>query len=249
MRLGSLFSGIGGFELGAKKCGIKTLWNCEIDSFNRRILKESFPDTIQYEDINKMQHPAYVDIISGGFPCQDISRAKYKRKGIKGERSRLWSEFYRIIKEVKPKYVIIENSIELRKQGLEFVLRDLAESGYNAEWKNFYAASFGLPTLRERIILVAYSTKVRYAGSGIEYQTIFNSEACSKQEATAPPLHIKAIGHSYLSIPEHLRLDTGIPQGLDKREIGAYGNAISPLLAEYIFNSILKYESFPGSSL
>lgn len=80
---GSLFSGIGGFELGAQMCDIKTLWSCEIESFQRKILKQHFPNTYQYEDIRSIENPGYVDIVSGGFPCQDISVAG-KGVGIRG---------------------------------------------------------------------------------------------------------------------------------------------------------------------
>ena len=108
MTHGSLFSGIGGFELGAQMNNIPTLWNCEIETFQRSILKQVFPNTKQYEDIKKLSNPAYVDIISGGFPCQDISIAG-KGAGITGSRSGLWNEMYRIVREVRPKYVLIEN--------------------------------------------------------------------------------------------------------------------------------------------
>lgn len=103
-----MFSGIGGFELGAEMAGIDTLWNCEIEKFQGEILKNKFPHAERFTDITKTTNLRYVDIISGGFPCQDISVAG-KRKGIKGERSGLWSEMSRIIREVIPKYVIIEN--------------------------------------------------------------------------------------------------------------------------------------------
>lgn len=131
---GSLFSGIGGFELGAEMAGIDTLWNCEIEKFQGEILKNKFPHAERYTDITKTTGLRYVDIISGGFPCQDISVAG-KREGIKGKRSGLWSEMYRIVREVRPKYVIIENSPALVISGFEQVLCDLSKSGYDAEWQ------------------------------------------------------------------------------------------------------------------
>lgn len=133
---GSLFSGIGGFELGAERAGIPTIWNCEIDEHKRKILRRHFPQTIQYEDITTMENPPYVDIISGGFPCQDISQAQSKFKndktkdyGTHGQRSGLWSEFNRIIRTVRPQYVLIENSSMLPFRGLEYVLCDLWKRG------------------------------------------------------------------------------------------------------------------------
>ena len=122
---GSLFSGIGGFELGAQMNGIPTLWNCELELFQRNLLKQNFPETKQYEDIRELRNPGYVDIISGGFPCQDISIAG-KGTGIVGERSGLWSEMFRIVREVRPRYVLIENSPMLLVRGFERVLCDLS---------------------------------------------------------------------------------------------------------------------------
>lgn len=158
---GSLFSGIGGFELGAEMAGIDTLWNCEIEKFQGEILKTKFPYAERFTDITKTTDLRYVDIISGGFPCQDISVAG-KREGIKGKRSGLWSEMYRIVWEVRPKYVIIENSPALTISGLEQVLCDLSKIGFNAEWQCISNYAFGYPHKRERLYLIAYSTKSDY---------------------------------------------------------------------------------------
>lgn len=108
--------------------GIPTLWNCELELFQRNLLKQNFPETKQYEDIRELRNPGYVDIISGGFPCQDISIAG-KGTGIVGERSGLWSEMFRIVREVRPRYVLIENSPMLLVRGFERVLCDLSQSG------------------------------------------------------------------------------------------------------------------------
>lgn len=129
MTHGSLFSGIGGFELGAEWAGIPTLWNCEIEDYQREVLKKNFPNVKQYRDITKTSGLGHVDIISGGFPCQDISVAG-KGEGITGKRSGLWTEMHRVIREVRPAYVIIENSPALLYRGFERVLCDLSESGY-----------------------------------------------------------------------------------------------------------------------
>lgn len=96
-----------------------------------------------------------VDVICGGFPCQDISLAG-KGAGLEGKRSGLWSEFHRLIKEIKPKYAIIENVSALRSRGLDQVLREISEIGYDAEWHCITAASIGAPHRRDRIWIVAY---------------------------------------------------------------------------------------------
>ncbi len=158
---GSLFSGIGGFELGAEMAGIDTLWNCEIEKFQGEILKTKFPYAERFTDITKTTGLRYVDIISGGFPCQDISVAG-KREGIKGKRSGLWSEMYRIVREVRPKYVIIENSPALTISGLEQVLCDLSKIGFNAEWQCISNYAFGYPHKREGFTLLPTPTKSDY---------------------------------------------------------------------------------------
>ena len=153
---GSLFSGIGGFELGAEWAGIPTYWNCDINEWNRKLLKHRFPNTEQYDDIRTLTNPRKVNIISGGFPCQDISGANTKAKGIKGHRSGLWGEMYRIVGEIRPDYIIIENSPNLAFRGFERVLCDLSEIGYDAEWQCLSATTFGFRHRRERIYVIAY---------------------------------------------------------------------------------------------
>lgn len=138
LTMGNLFAGIGGFELGGEMAGCTTIWNCEIEERQRRVLKKHFPNAIQYEDIKNLKNPPYVDIITGGFPCQDISISNVSNRklwdngkiiGINGERSGLWSEMHRLIDEVRPKYAILENSPMLINRGLDRVLSDLFKSG------------------------------------------------------------------------------------------------------------------------
>jgi DNA (cytosine-5)-methyltransferase 1 len=155
---GSLFSGIGGFDLGFERAGIKTLWQVEIDPFCRKVLAKHFPDAQRYEDIRGCMCLPKVDIISGGFPCQDISNAG-KREGIDGERSGLWRQMRRVIRQVRPRYVIVENVAALLGRGIERVLGDLAESGFDAEWDVLPACAFGAPHIRQRVFILAYSEK------------------------------------------------------------------------------------------
>ena len=168
MTHGSLFSGIGGFELGAKRAGIKTIWNCEINPFCRKVLKKHFPETRQYTDITTLKNPPYVDIISGGFPCQDISIANPKGEGLDGKRSGLWKEMFRIICEARPSYVLIENSPQLLRKGFSTLLQSLSEAGYDAEWQCLQARDFNLPHKRERLFIICYATCLRFADSIIK---------------------------------------------------------------------------------
>lgn len=131
---GSLSTGICGFDIGAEQNKIRTRWTCEIDTLRQDIIKFIIPKARHYGDILRVKNPAYVDIISFGFPCQDISRAKPNGKGIDGEKSSLWYEGWRIIRTVRPRYVILENSPDLIHKGLRAILAAFAEEGYHAEW-------------------------------------------------------------------------------------------------------------------
>jgi DNA (cytosine-5)-methyltransferase 1 len=173
-RLLDLFSGIGGFSLGLERSGgFKTVAFCEIEPFPRRVLKKHWPDVPIYEDVRTLTAERLaadgisVDAICGGFPCQDLSVAG-KRAGIDGERSGLWSEYARLIGEVRPRVVIVENVAGLlsgpsEQPGQWFgrVLGDLASLGYDAEWRVISASDVGAPHRRERVWLVAYPDRER----------------------------------------------------------------------------------------
>jgi DNA-cytosine methyltransferase len=158
MNVLDLFSGIGGFSLGLERAGMKTVAFCEVDKKCQQVLKKHWPDVPIFDDVSTLKGEDIeetVDVICGGFPCQDISLAG-KGAGLEGERSGLWTEFHRLIKEIKPKYAIIENVSALRSRGLDQVLREISEIGYDAEWHCITAASVGAPHRRDRIWIVAY---------------------------------------------------------------------------------------------
>ena len=154
---GSLFAGIGGFDLGFQWAGIETIWQVEIDEYCRQVLARHFLEAERFSDIRDCgaHNLKTVDVISGGFPCQDISVAG-KQSGITGPRSGLWSEMHRIIGELRPRFAVIENVPNLAKLGLDRVLADLASIGYDAEWQCISANDVGAPHLRRRIWIVAY---------------------------------------------------------------------------------------------
>lgn len=159
LRVGSLFAGIGGFDLAAAWLGWKTVWYSEIEPYACRIMAQRFPEAVNLGDITALTNPPPVDILCGGFPCQDISAAG-KGSGITGERSGLWKEYARIIGGVRPRWVVIENSPNLRNKGLEVVLQDLWALGYDAEWHCIPASAVGAPHQRDRIWIVAYAHTV-----------------------------------------------------------------------------------------
>ncbi len=242
LTLGSLFSGVGGFELGAEQSDIKTIWNCEINDFNRRILKKKFPNAQQFIDITELKNPPYVDIICGGFPCQDISIANgNKSKGIKGERSGLWFEMERILREVRPKYVFIENSPMLLSRGFEYVLSGLSKIGYNVEWRCLQATQFGYNHKRERLYVIAYAKPIGYIYNNSIFrglQEVLQRKAPRQNDLSMP---FKRFNGSTIS--ESIRMDDGFPKELDKRRIEAMGNAVIPEIAHYLCECVKYYES------
>ena len=157
MKVGSLFAGIGGFDLGLERAGFQTAWFCEQDEFCQRVLAKHWPDVPCYPDIRELKGSDVepVEILCGGFPCQDLSYAG-RGAGIEGERSGLWSEYARLVGELRPRYVLVENVPALLTRGLGRVLGDLAALGYDAEWDCIPASAVGAPHRRDRIWLVAY---------------------------------------------------------------------------------------------
>lgn len=157
MTVGSLFAGIGGFDLGFQRAGYDISWQVEIDPFCQKVLDKHFPRAKRYGDIRTVgaNNLDPVDVICGGFPCQDISVAG-KGAGLAGERSRLWFEMHRIISELRPRYVVVENVRRLLSLGFDRVLGSLAEIGYDAEWEIISAGDVGAPHRRERVWVIAY---------------------------------------------------------------------------------------------
>jgi len=162
MTHGSLFTGIGGIDLGFEWAGIETKWQVEIDDYCQELLSVRFPHTEKFNDVRKVgsHNLEKVDIISGGFPCQDISVAG-KGAGIEGERSGLWTELHRVISELRPRFAFIENVPMLTIRGGGRVIADLAEIGYDAEWQIVGADDIGAWHRRKRIWIVAYSDSSR----------------------------------------------------------------------------------------
>jgi DNA (cytosine-5)-methyltransferase 1 len=181
MKIGSLFSGYGGLDLAVTKLtGAEVAWHCEWEDAPSQILEAHFPGVPNYRDVSKVDWHSVVpvDILTGGFPCQDLSNAG-KRAGLQdGTRSGLWSEFHKAITIIKPKMVIIENVRGLLSakadSGMEYgteimeqtdrgivlralgaVLGDLADIGYDAKWTGVRASEAGAPHQRYRIFIIA----------------------------------------------------------------------------------------------
>lgn len=166
MTHGSLFSGIGGFDLAAQWMGWENIFHCEIAEFPRKILKYHFPKSICYEDIKKTdftKHRGEIDIISGGFPCQPYSNAG-KRKGKEDDRH-LWPEMLRVIREIQPRFVVGENVAGLlswnNRMVFHEIITDLENEGYETQAFLIPACATNAPHRRDRIWFVAHANNAR----------------------------------------------------------------------------------------
>ena len=246
MNVLDLFSGIGGFSLGLERAGFKTVAFCEIDPFCRRVLAKHWPEVPIYDDVRTVSAERLradgiaVDVICGGFPCQDISVAG-NGAGLAGERSGLWREYARIIGELRPRFVIVENVAALLSRGLDDVLGDLAALGYDAEWHCLSAGFIGLPQVRDRVWILAYSNQIRRETvCGI--QTGFTDQAGAFRRWEQVELRGTRSGNArYLPTSRTCRVADGVPEGVDR--IGALGNAVVPQIPELIGRAILQSEA------
>jgi DNA (cytosine-5)-methyltransferase 1 len=232
MRALDLFSGIGGFSLGLERAGFETVAFCEIEDFPRRVLAKHWPGVPIYDDVRTLTAARLVrdgvgrpELICGGFPCQDISLAG-RMSGIDGAKSGLWSEYRRLIEEIGPRFVIIENSPVLRSRGLDQMLSELAALGYDAEWHCVPANALGAPHRRDRIWIVAYP-----AGFG---DRLPQGQVCSGR-------NLSQYGDWWASEPTICRVDDGTAGRVDR--LAALGNAVVSQIPEMIGRAIMAAEA------
>ena len=161
LRTASFFSGIGGFDLGFEKATFAVTMQCEVDAFCNKILSKHWPDVPRFEDIREITHGnvPLSDVWTAGFPCQDVSLARMgKRDGLRGKKSGLFYEFARLLKQGRPRVVVIENVAGLLSShgGRDFgiVIRTLADIGYGVGWRVFNSKNFGVPQSRQRVFIV-----------------------------------------------------------------------------------------------
>lgn len=261
MRVLDLFSGIGGMSLGLERAGMTTVAFCEIEPFPRRVLAKHWPEVPCYDDVRTLTGDilsrdgiSEVNIITGGFPCQDLSVAG-RQAGIgPGTRSGLWSEVVRLTCELRPDYVLVENVANLlagpsTKRGGWFgrVLGDLAELGYDAEWENIPAGAVGLAHRRERVWLLAYPKQKQ------RLRTIFAGNNAAKrawggasqrmQNGLRPQVGSKvpSVFARWVDQPNPDGMADGVSDWTHR--LAACGNAVVPQIPELIGRAIMEAEA------
>jgi DNA (cytosine-5)-methyltransferase 1 len=233
-----LFSGIGGFSLGLERTGgFESVAFCEIAPFCRNILAKHWPHVPCYEDVRRLTAEQLradgisVDVICGGFPCQDVSEAGMGA-GLAGKRSGLWKDYLRLIRDVRPDFVIVENVTGLLYRGAPEVFGDLAESGYDAQWRAVPASTIGLPQTRDRVWIVAYpggggrASNDEWLKGRSDYFRWADNDRLGEAQHWAKACAARA-----------WRVDDGLPRWVDRMH--ALGNAVVPQITELIGRAIL----------
>ena len=259
LTVGSLFSGIGGLELGLERAGMKCLWQVEIDTYCQKVLRKHWPEADLHSDIRECgaANLVPVDLICGGFPCQPHSLAG-KRKASEDERD-LWGEFARIVRELRPRWVLAENVPGLlsSESGRFFgrVLRDLAALGYCVEWESIPAAAVGAPHRRDRVFIVADAIRPecesRAGRRGVwegdsQQREMANAEGTGQSLCFMGSREVK-LGRSsggneswWAVEPDVGRVAHGVPSRVDR--LRCLGNAVVPQVAEWIGRKIIDFD-------
>lgn len=241
---GSLFAGIGGFDLGFERAGFECRWQVEIDNYATKILEKHWPKVHRQRDIRECNasNLERVDCIIGGFPCQDISYAG-RGAGLDGERSGLFFEAIRLVRELQPRAIVLENVAALLTRGLDRVLGTLAEIGYDAQWHCIPAFPFGVPQRRARVFVIASAD-----GFGLE-KIPAHKTLCTKtdfawddgySQSMLSQEFLRAVSPrgSMVSSGRRFRNNCRVSNGVDR--LRCLGNAIVPQVAEVVARMTLE---------
>lgn len=231
---------MGGLDLGLERAGMRVAWQCEADPVCRAVLQRHWPHVPIYEDVAHVdRHAPWVDLVCGGFPCQPVSEAGHRRAH-EDERW-LWPQFARVVRVLRPRYVLVENVPGLLARGMGDVVGDLAALRYDAEWDSVSASAVGSPQKRERVFVVAYP-----AGVGPEARRHVFPDAArsgsheqggllawSSESARGASGRVRRVPDAGLH-----GMAYGVPDGLDRLRL--LGNAVVPQIAEWLGRRILE---------
>lgn len=234
LTFGSLFSGIGGLDLGLERAGWEMKWHSEIDPYCIRVHEKHWPDVPNLGDVSKVDWSDVerVDLICGGYPCQPFSQAG-ARRGATDERH-LWPYMRDAIRYLRPRFVLIENVREHLRIGFDAVLSDLACLGFDAEWTVVSACALGAPHARERLFVLAYPQSDDEQSQGAHHsRPVTQSRLQSRGSGGAPR------SEWWLSEPVMDRVAHGLPRRLVVEPLRAVGNAVVPQVAEFVGSQIL----------
>ena len=241
----ALFAGAGGGILGGHLLGWRTVCAVERDAYAAQVLAQRQNDGILrpfpiWSDVRSFDGKPWrgiVDVVSGGFPCQDIS-ANGRGAGIGGRRSGLWSEMARVVSEVRPEFVCVENSPRLRGKGLAVVIGDLAEMGYGCEWFRLSASNCGAPHERDRMWIVAYSEG--NDSRGLSERAITQNSGLTERDKDSTVTGWVRATPGWTTEPSVGRVVHGLAHRVDR--IKALGNGQVPRVAAAAF-SLLRDKS------
>ena len=244
----SLFTGIGGLDLGLERAGLTTVGQVEIDPYCRAVLARHFPEVPRHDDVRttiawwQSQPRPRVHVVAGGFPCQPFSLAG-RQLGTADPRW-MWPAMAAVIRALRPRYVLLENVPALLGHADAFgsVLGDLAEGGFDAEWAVLPATAFGAPTPRERLYLLAHPASVDGGSRDLLESGGVGGSPLAAGGLSGPPAHqLRRQARAWLARePRVDRLADGIPHQVDRLRV--IGNAVVPQVAEHIGRLITARE-------
>jgi DNA (cytosine-5)-methyltransferase 1 len=254
--VGSLFSGIGGIDLGFERAGYRVIWQVESNPYASAVLARQWPDVPNLGDVTKIDWSEVErpHVLAGGFPCQPVSMAG---RGLAQRDERwLWPEFERAIRQLRPDHVVVENVPGLLVRGMGDVLGDLASLGYDCEWESIPASAVGAPHLRWRVFIVAHPQRPRSQGHGGQHRlgegggeveagwggagsgAVGDPDSVTVRPGLCPPQpRRKRWGRPgdagwWTTEPELGRVANGVPSRVDR--LRCLGNAVVPQVAEYV---------------
>jgi DNA (cytosine-5)-methyltransferase 1 len=230
LTFGSLFAGIGGIDLGLERAGMTCRWQVENDPYCVRVLTKHWPAVPKYGDIKELDPHVLepVDLIAGGFPCQPVSAVG--ERNAQDDPRWLWPDFYRVVRLVRPRDVVVENVTGLLHRGMGDVLRDLASIGFDAEWSVLSACAVGAPHPRERVFIVAHPP-----GERLEWSRL---PAYPRPALLAGQGRGTSVGGYWATEPRPHGVAYGVSSRVDR--LRGHGNAVVPQVAEYVGRRIME---------